>query len=1018
MKKYVLAAVLVLYGAVVCLAIGIPDMKFRRLDTRDGLANSQVNCMIRDSHGFMWLATPFGLCRYDGYRFRNFYSYERDTTTLRSNRVDEVQEDFYGRLWLDHGMNYSVLDPLTEKVDRSPAVWLAEQGMPGGLEYIYIDSEKKYWVKSYDNGFYCYDPRSKHVTKIPFGYEVGSFPKDFAITSCAENGDGTLLLVSNTGQLLCVDGKAGAVKWKDDYVQKAQNSSFSDYRLYRDKPNDMTWIICNTSALYVCKNKEKRWFHTLADFMRAKGFQNVPDDIVVWDVAYDGKGYFWVATDHIGALVFDFKTKTWRQFLNVKNDDSSLPESTLRHFYLDQMGRMWVSTYKSGVAMNADALANFNNLPLGDINTITQDRQGYFWLGMNSGGIMKLNPNTYEVVDSFKKAQLGVKSDVIVGSYAAKDGTLWFGTWEGGLIKYRNGEWSNITASTPGSKFVTNNIWAITEDYWGNIWVAVLGGGVVRIDKKTGAQRAFTDKNSYLATVWTNSITRAANGWILAGNSEYCALINPLNFRVINMPAPRNENTFTISRATTQVIMDSRNLIWQASPSGLSIADRTNGRSYLLDMKSGFYGSNVSSVVEDDNHTIWAVTDHGVSNVIPQQDDEGNWTFTVRSYNDRDGLQPGPFNQRSIYYSHSGLVLVGGLDGLDIINTKKLTANKLKEKPVFCGLKIYDDLIEAGQEYNGRVVLEKTLSQSEGFKLKYSEGQFTVEMGSDNCGIKNGTGFVYRLLGFSDKWIKLSPSNPNITYMGLSPGSYTLCVRMLNDDGTIGEEESELDITIAPPFYRSWWAYLLYLCLIIAGIWWWRKNFIRRQDIQMEAESFRRETEKEQWMNEMRRRMSEEQQDTTVKPMTKEDIELYKTEGDIVEFVRLQTEALPKPANKRFNIAFNATVEALHMHYDPNQLGQALQILMSNSVHFCPHECNLQVSLFVPSGKEVKILVADNGVGIKEEFIDHVFEHVMVGDRELGLDRVRAIVEAHGGSIKVENNPGGGTVFTLTLPRE
>lgn len=68
--------------------------------------------------------------------------------------------------------------------------------------------------------------------------------------------------------------------------------------------------------------------------------------------------------------------------------------------------------------------------------------------------------------------------------------------------------------------------------------------------------------------------------------------------------------------------------------------------------------------------TIWAVTDHGVSNVIPRQDDEGNWTFTVRSYNDRDGLQPGPFNQRSIYYSHSGLVLVGGLDGLDIINTR------------------------------------------------------------------------------------------------------------------------------------------------------------------------------------------------------------------------------------------------------------------------------------------------------------------------------------------------------------
>ena len=161
-------------------------MKFRRLDTRDGLANSQVNSIVRDSHGYVWLATPFGLCRYDGYRVRNFYSYERDTMTLRSNRVDKVEEDHYGRLWLNHGMNYSVLDPVTEKVDRQPTRWLAEQGITGGLEYIHIDSKHCYWVKTYDNGFFHYDPRGKHLKRIPFGYEMGSFPKEFAITAAKE----------------------------------------------------------------------------------------------------------------------------------------------------------------------------------------------------------------------------------------------------------------------------------------------------------------------------------------------------------------------------------------------------------------------------------------------------------------------------------------------------------------------------------------------------------------------------------------------------------------------------------------------------------------------------------------------------------------------------------------------------------------------------------------------------------------------------------------------------------------
>ena len=83
-------ALLVLSFLPILAQAMIPDIRFRRLDTRDGLSNSQVNCILRDSRGFVWLPTPFGLCRYDGYRFRTFYSYESDTTTIRSNSVTAV----------------------------------------------------------------------------------------------------------------------------------------------------------------------------------------------------------------------------------------------------------------------------------------------------------------------------------------------------------------------------------------------------------------------------------------------------------------------------------------------------------------------------------------------------------------------------------------------------------------------------------------------------------------------------------------------------------------------------------------------------------------------------------------------------------------------------------------------------------------------------------------------------------------------------------------------------------------
>ena len=117
-------------------------------------------------------------------------------------------------------------------------------------------------------------------------------------------------------------------------------------------------------------------------------------------------------------------------------------------------------------------------------------------------------------------------------------------------------------------------------------------------------------------------------------------------------------------------------------------------------------------------------------------------------------------------------------------------------------------------------------------------------------------------------------------------------------------------------------------------------------------------------------------------------------------------------------MAFNSTVEQLIMSFDASQLGQALQLLMMNSVRFSPLGCELQVSVFNPSDYQVKILVADNGVGIKDEYKAHVFEHVEVEGEELKLDLVKAIIEAHDGDIRITDNPGGGTVFTITLPVE
>ena len=821
MKKFFYVFFFTLFVAAVVEAAVIPDMKFRRLDTREGLSNSMVSCIFRDSQGYVWFGTGYGLNRYDGYRFRTYFSYEKDTTTLRNNRVDEIQEAHGGRLWLKQGMNYSLYDPVTEKVDRNPGRWLNAQGVKGGIESLHIDSKKNYWVKTYEDGFYYFNPVTKKVSHIPFGYGPNEFAKEFGVSAYSESEEG-MVLVSTYGELMCIDGERGKVIWKEDYVKRTLDT-YNDYWVMVDKDQNI-WVITHSTGTYIYMKNEKRWYSSLMELMRAQGFQDVPEDIIVWEVCYDAKGFLWVASDHLGALVLDFKNKEWRQFTNVKGDETSLPDITLKHLYLDQLGRMWVASYKNGVAMCSEAMSNFTSLALGDINAISEDKDGNYWLGLNSGGIVKVDAKTREPLEKFTKQSLGVPSDVVVGSYAARDGSLWFGTWEGGLLKYKDGQWKNFRSSDAGSLLKTNNIWGVTEDRWGNIWAGVLGGGAVRIDKNTGSQKAITTDNSVLKTVWTNSISTAPNGWLVLGNSEYYALINPGNFKVINgtLPQDNDMKAITVSTATTQAFMDSRGLLWLVSPSGVVIYDRKTGQKTLLDMKSGLHGSNAVAVTEDTRHSMWVATDHGVSNITPLKQEDGSWAYTVRSFNDRDGLQPGPFNQRAIYCSRSGELLIGGQDGLDIINTLNLGDGNTKERPVFSGLVLFDHEVEVGEKIDGNVILEKALDMQGEISLAYHQNQFTIHMASDNGGVNNSTRFVYQLKGFNDKWIKTTAINPDITYMSLPSGSYTLCVRMLKDDGTMGDVESQLKITIGSPWYRSWWAWLCYLLIFLAVFFGWK----------------------------------------------------------------------------------------------------------------------------------------------------------------------------------------------------
>jgi signal transduction histidine kinase len=298
------------------------------------------------------------------------------------------------------------------------------------------------------------------------------------------------------------------------------------------------------------------------------------------------------------------------------------------------------------------------------------------------------------------------------------------------------------------------------------------------------------------------------------------------------------------------------------------------------------------------------------------------------------------------------------------------------------------------------------------------------------------------LEGFNENWVRTSSQNPNITYNSLRAGSYTLCVRILNGDGTLGEEESQLEITILPPLYRTRWMILLYMLLIAGGAWLFVKWYLKKQKERADMEQLRREQDKHQWMSEMRAQLMKESrsqgdretssQETveviheseaidhqSMMTATMPKLEVHRKEGDIVAFMKNLCDNYQPTEDKKLKLSFGSPSDSILMAFDAEQIRRVFEILMRNSVKFGPSLCKVQVTVLKPSPERVALLMADNGIGIPDEHKTHMFEPFLGDESEnLELDKVKQIVDAHHGTIKADDNPGGGTVFTISLPIE
>lgn len=957
---------------MVCALLIIPigtaaqnaPLRFQRLTYNDGLSDSKVNCILKSREGFLWVGTPMGLNRFDGFRVSSFYNKPGVATSLPDNVILSIAETSDGNLLVETASGYCIFNPQTDQVDRDINGWMKKNGV------------KQLAV---------------HQTYVKTSF---------------------------------TDSRGGRWKW-------SQSGAF-----HYDKSS-------------------RQW----------KRFENY----IVKDMAEDHDGNILIATDHDGLLIADHSGRVIQRVVNNPADPFSLPDNTLQCIYVDNAGIVWVGLYRMGLAYCYRGRSHFDLLHVGDICSMSQAADGSLWLGTNDAGIkhISLNKGGTSVIG---KAASGLGSDIVVCSLAGHDGSMWFGTFQGGLARLKDGHFTVYKKAV--GKLSSNDVWSLAELRDGRIAIGTLGGGLQILEPGTGKFTTFNTRNTHLVSDYIASITVMPDGKLALGHSQGFSLLNIKNKKVENVGIDTDKYGDKLTdMSVNQVFADSRGLLWIATGSGLNVYDADARRLYKVNLRSTRVHAEVSAVCEDRQGMIWLssgneVKSIGVKNISKsKRASDSRWQFFVSAYDEADGLQSRLFNKRSMLCLRDGRVLVGGIDGINVINPADVSKQLSGSKVVFSGLALFDRPIAVGDTVNGHRILNSELNEARHLNLRYNENTFTIQLASSNPGLPESSVFQYRLKG-EKQWLMTSPHDPSVKFTNMEPGHYVLEVRLADNGNSASDEVAELDITVHPPFYLSLWAWLIYLAIAIAIVWYivWR---VRKNHLdEIEKLELRKEKELEEAKLTFFTNISHDfrtplslilspvesllKQDHNPVVMQKhrliqrsarylltltnqildirrimrgkETLNLQPT--DVVALVREICADFSGLSDKGITLTFHTSADSVVVPADRDKVQKMVINLLSNSYKFTPKGGRVDVGLETDKkDNSLTIWVADTGPGISSDDKKHIFERFyqsnvnkQSGGSGIGLNLVYEYAKMHGGEVTVTDNNPKGTVFTIKLP--
>jgi len=1013
-------------------------LNFKHLTSDNGLSQNFISSILQDKKGFMWFGTKDGLNRYDGYSFIVYQHNPFDSATISANYITALFEDSRGYIWvgtLNGGLNCFKRE--TETFIRIHfKSGTSKNYTTNEIKSIIKDANGNIWIGTRGDGIFKLSIQNKNPFKITYKQFVNDPNNKESLNSNII----TTLHFDSKG-VLWIGTETGLTQFNENA------KSFTQFSIKTKNPKAPESPYQNSvGSIYESKSGEL-WLGTLSGLVkfdsRDGSYKLFPHHFDVYrygwgriiQIVEDYSGMLWLATP--GELMrFDPSTGIYNYFRNDPFNPQTISYNSISSMCLDKTGILWIGT--SGMGINLfDSKANRFPILLRkedpssritgfSVRSVLEENDDIVWISTDvlyrwnrKTGELKSYETSSNNLDAF--GNTGVWSMV-----KSSDGKIWTVTTEG-LYRYdplteRARQYKFNPADTSG--LPQKEVYAVFEDHQKSIWIATENYfcRLIDIDKGIFQHFRYQPAPSFNEQV-RPVIAQDKNGIFWLGTKDGLIRfdLQKKSFRTFKNDPKQPQslsNDFIKSVCIDPYV--SENILWIGTTGGG--VNRFNVDKNLFTHfteSDGLPNNVVYGILPDGKGNFWLSTNKGLSKLNPRD-------TTFRNYDVRDGLQSNEFNTGAYYRSKKGEMFFGGINGLNYFYPNAIKDNPHKPDIVLTNLKIHDQYISIRNENSP---LQKTISETDEIILSHDDDVITFEFAALDYSAPEKNQYAYKLENFNQDWI-YSGSVRTATYTNLPPGEYIFRVKGTNNDGIWNETGIALKLIITPPWWSTWWAYILYGLLFLSGLYLIRsyelnriklKNQLKLEKVATDSlrnldqlkshffanisHEFRtpltlilgqvesvmssnietKEKGKLQVANRNARRLlTLINQLLDLSKLEAGSIELNAEPHNIVSFLKSLFYSFESLADtQKITLKFESELENISVVFDPDKMEKVFYNLVSNAFKFTSAEGEIIVSIELTSfpplskgelkGGLVKIKVKDTGIGIPADSLQHIF---------------------------------------------